>query len=77
MEFDKKYHIDVPIYELRYFEKNEWNAISEKAALEDLLDNFERISPVISKMLLGKEINTQRGVFRIKNYWKLKRLYQS
>ena len=77
MEFDKKYHIDIPIYELKYFEENEWNAISEKAALEDLLDNFERISPVISKMLLGKEINTQRGVFRIKNYWKLKRLYQS
>ena len=77
MEFDKKYHIDVPIYELKYFEEKEWNAISEKAALEDLLDNFERISPVISKMLLGKEINTQRGVFRIKNYWKLKRLYQS
>lgn len=76
MEFDKKYHIDIPIYELKYFEENEWNTISEKAALEDLLDNFERISPVISKMLHGKEINTQRGIFRIKNYWKLKQVYQ-
>ena len=76
MEFDKKYHIDIPIYELKYFEENEWNAISEKAALEDLLDNFERLSPVINKMLQGKEINTQRGIFRIKNYLRLKRIYQ-
>ena len=76
MEFDKKYHIDIPIYELKYFEENEWNTISEKAAFEDLLDNFERISPVISKMLHGKEINTRRGIFRIKNYWKLKQVYQ-
>ena len=72
MNFDKKYHIDIPIYELKYFEENEWNAISEKAALEDLLENFERISPVISKMLLGKEINTQRGHFRNKNYMKMR-----
>ncbi len=76
MKFDKKYHIDVPIYELKYFEENEWNAISEKDAIEGLLDNFERISPVISKMIHGTEINTQRGIFRIKNYLTLKRMYR-
>jgi hypothetical protein len=76
MEFDKKYHINIPIYELKYFKDNEWKAISEKAALEDLLEDFERIAPVISKMLHGKEINTRRGIFRIKNHLKLKRVYQ-
>ena len=55
MEFDKKYYIDIPIYELKFPENNEWNTISEKAALEDLLDNFERISPIIREMLHGKE----------------------
>ena len=76
MEFDKKYHIDIPIYELKYTEDNEWNTITEKAALENLVDNFERITPIISEMLHGKEINTQRGIFRIKNYLKLNRTYQ-
>ena len=76
MEFDKKYHIDIPTYELKHYKENEWNAISEKAALEDLLDNFERIAPVITKMLNGREINTRRGIFRIKNYSKLKRMYR-
>ncbi len=76
MEFDKKYHITLPIYELKYSEEKDWNTVSEEAALEDLLDNFERITPIISEMLHGKEINTQRGAFRIKNYWELIRTYQ-
>ena len=76
MEFDKKYHIDNPIYELKHIEENQWNVISERVALEDLVDNFDRIAPVISEMLHGKEINTRRSIFRIKNYWKLQRMYR-
>ena len=76
MEFDKKYHIKIPIYELKFPEGKCWNPISEKTALEDLLDNYEQITPIISEMLHGKEINTQRGIFRIKNYWELARIYQ-
>ena len=56
MEFDKKYHIKIPIYQLKFSKENGWNTISEKAALEDLLDNYERITPIISEMLHGKEI---------------------
>ena len=76
MEFDKKYHITLPIYELKYSEEKDWDAVSENAALKELLDNFERITPIISEMLHGKEINTQRGIFRIKNYQELSRAYQ-
>ena len=76
MEFNKKYHITLPIYELKYFDEKDWNAVSEEAALEDLFVNFERITPIISEMLHGKEINTQRGTFRIKNYWELIRTNQ-
>ena len=73
MEFAKKYYINTPIYELKYSEKKGWNIISEKAALENLLDNFERITPIINEMLHGKEINTQGGIFRIKNFSELNR----
>jgi len=76
MEFDKKYHIKIPIYELKYPEDKDWYTITEKTALEDLLDNYEKITPIISDMLHGKEINTQRGIFRIKNYWELARMYR-
>jgi hypothetical protein len=75
MEFDKKYHIMLPVYELRYSEKNDWNTVSENAALKNLLDNFEKITPIINEMLHGKEINTQRGIFRIKNHRELSRMY--
>ena len=76
MEFDKKYHITLPIYELKYSEKKDWDALSENAALIELSQSFERITPVIMEMLDGKEINTQRGIFRIKNYRELSSTYQ-
>ena len=75
MEFDKKYHITLPVYELKYSKKKDWNTVSENAALKNLLDNFEQITPIINEMLHGKEINTQRGIFRIKNYRELSRMY--
>ena len=75
MEFDKKYHITLPVYELKYSEKKDWNTVSENSALKNLLDNFEQITPIINEMLHGKEINTQRGIFRIKNHRELSRMY--
>jgi hypothetical protein len=76
MEFDKKYHITLPIYELKDSEKKDWDAVSENAALIELSKIFDRISPIIIEMLDGKEINTQRGTFRIKNFRELSRTYQ-
>ena len=75
MEFDKKYHISLPIYELKYYEKKGWDTVSENIALVELLDNFEQITPIIREMLHGKEITTQRGIFRIKNYRELNKTY--
>ena len=76
MDFDEKYHITLPIYEIKHSEDKDWDTVSEHAALEELSDNFERITPIISEMLHGKEINTQHGIFRIKNYQELSRAYQ-
>lgn len=66
MELDNKYYIKTPIYELKYSEKKDWNIISEKAALENLMDNFECVSPIIDKMLQGKEIFIQDYIYRIR-----------
>ena len=76
MEFDKEYQITQPVYELRYAEEKNWNKISEKAALEDLADYFERITPIIIEMLHGKEITAPRGIYRINNCKEINRVYQ-
>jgi hypothetical protein len=76
MGFDNKYDIRIPIYELKNSGEKDWYTVSEISALKKLADYFERITPIISEMLHGKEVNTQRGTIRIKNYSELIRTYQ-
>jgi hypothetical protein len=56
----------MPQFEVKYFHEEDWNEVSETAFLQSLLDNFNRITPVISEMFHGKEIVTPTAVFRIK-----------
>ena len=53
-------------FEFKKLDTNSWQKISEVSALEVLQDNFERITPKISDMLHGKEIETPYGFFRIR-----------
>ena len=55
----------LPQYEMRYANNGDWVSISERSALESLLDNFDRVSPIIDEMLQGKEIHIQNSVYRI------------
>ncbi|UCE52705.1 MAG: hypothetical protein JSV31_26185 [Desulfobacterales bacterium] len=55
----------LPQYEMRYSNNGDWVSISERSALESLLDNFDRVSPIIDEMLQGKEILIQNSVYRI------------
>ena len=64
-----------PVYEIRYTEEKNWKMVSEKAALRGLLENYGRITPMIIDLLHGKEINTQFGIVRIKNYQELTRFF--
>ena len=55
----------LPKFEYKKLDTNSWQRISEISALAILQKNFERISPKISEMLHGKEIETPYGFFRI------------
>ncbi len=66
----------MPIYQSKSPEEKNWETISEKAAIEDLSDNFERLSPILIEMLNGKEINTQSCMYRIINHGEIRRVYQ-
>jgi hypothetical protein len=56
----------MPQFEVKNIHEEDWNEVSEKAVLQSLLDNFNRITPIISEMFQGKEIVTSTAIFRIK-----------
>ena len=57
----------MPQFELKHYHEEDWIEVSETAFLQSLLDNFSRITPIISEMLQGREIVASNAIFRIKN----------
>jgi len=56
----------LPKFEIKNFSENDWNRVSEKDFLFELMDTFELITPVLSDLLQGKEIITNFCIYRIK-----------
>jgi hypothetical protein len=55
-------------YEFKHFDDNKWQTVPEKIVMEKLVDNFDPITPVLSKMLNGDEIITSQGIYRKIHY---------
>ena len=53
-------------YEVRYFDKTEWEKISEVEVLESLQDAFVRVTPALRDMIQGKQVTTPNARYRIK-----------
>jgi hypothetical protein len=51
-------------YEFRHFDENKWQTVSEKIVMQKLVDIFDPVTPIISKMLRGEEIMTAQGIYR-------------
>lgn len=58
----------IPRYEIRYNENEEWKEISEIELMDELYKLYYRVSPAIKEMLEGKELRTPYGNYRLK--WK-------
>lgn len=58
--------IQMTRFEVKYPVNNSWEAISEKIAMEELLDAFSLLTPVITEMLKGKYAYTPHGIYRMK-----------
>ena len=56
----------MPLYEVKYHEEDEWMAISELKLIDQLYRTYKKISPVIREMIIGKEVETPYGIFRLK-----------
>jgi len=53
-------------YEVRYFDKTEWEKISEVEFLESLQDAFARVTLALRDMIQGKQVTTSDAEYRIK-----------
>ena len=53
-------------YEVRYHDKQEWQAISEVEVLENLHEMFIWVTPAIKDMIDGKRIVTPDAIYRLK-----------
>jgi len=59
--------IDMPKYEVRDVDGGRWVDISEKKFMETLVDFFDRVTPIMTDILDGKEVITPYGIYRLKN----------
>ena len=57
----------MPQFEVKYFNEKDWKNVSEKTFLLSLQDTFTRITPILSEMFQGKEIETPSVIYRIKS----------
>ena len=56
----------MPLYEVRYHDKKNWEEISDVELMESLYKIYNRVSPVIKEMITGKEVHTPEAVYRLK-----------
>lgn len=56
----------MPFYEVKYRDKSHWEEISESTVLRKLQETYTRVTPVIQKMIEGKQIKILDAVYRIK-----------
>ncbi|MBW2429490.1 MAG: hypothetical protein JRF56_11060 [Deltaproteobacteria bacterium] len=56
----------MPLYEVRYHDREEWEEISDIELMERLYKTYKRVTPAIKEMINGKEIQTSDAVYRLK-----------
>jgi hypothetical protein len=58
----------MPIYEIKYHGRSEWEKTSEAKVLGTLHEFFDPITPVIQEMIDGKQVSTPDAAFRIRGF---------
>jgi len=56
----------MPLYEVRYHDKEDWEDISDVELMDRLYKVYYRVSPVIKEMIKGKEVQTPEAAYRLK-----------
>ncbi len=56
----------LPLYEVKNHEEDEWVEISEIKLMDQLYRTHKKVTPAIKKMIMGKEVETSHGIYRLK-----------
>jgi hypothetical protein len=56
----------MPLYEVKYLEEDEWVEISELKLMDQLYRTYKKATPAIKEMIMGKEVKTPYGIYRLK-----------
>jgi len=51
-------------YEFKHFGETKWKKVSEKIVMKKLVDTYNPLTPILSKILRGEEIVTPQGIYR-------------
>ena len=56
----------MPLYEAKYNEEDEWIEISDIEIMDELYKTYTKVTPAIREMIMGNEVETPYGIYRIK-----------
>ena len=56
----------MPLYEAKYDEADRWQEISELELMDELYKAYKKVTPAIKQMILGNEVKTPYGLYRLK-----------
>jgi len=57
----------ISYFEVKKFGDYNWQEVSEKMVLDKLAENFNPITPILTKMLQGNEIIAEAEIYRIRS----------
>jgi hypothetical protein len=53
-------------FEVQYFDKDNWEDVSEDTVLELIQKNFVRVTQITNDLLQGKTLLSSKGFYRVK-----------
>jgi hypothetical protein len=56
----------MPLYEIRYHGKVEWEQISELELMDGLYKIYKKVTPAIKEMIRGREVKTPDAIYRLR-----------
>ena len=56
----------MPLYEAKYNQEDEWVEISDLEIMDELYKTYTKVTPAIKEMIMGGEIETPYGIYRLK-----------
>jgi hypothetical protein len=56
----------MPLYEVKYKEEGKWIEISDLEIMDELYKTYTKVTPAIKEMIMGNEVETPYGIYRLK-----------